>query len=436
MGTVWGMNAVAFWIVVTGSLVAACGALLGNYLVLRRMSLLGDAVSHAILPGLALAFLVTQSRSPGAMFVGAILAGLATVALTGAIRRFAGVPEDAAMGVVFTSLFALGVVIITRAAGDVDLDPGCVLYGILESAALDTQSVLGLEAPRVTITMAVMTALTVAFVVTLWKELKIVSFDPDLATTLGIDARWVHGLLMLMTAAYCVAAFEAVGSILVVAMLIVPPAAAYLLTDRLSVMVALSVVIAVSSAVTGRFAGAAAETSAAGMMAVTAGVHFAAAVIFSPRYGWLVRRVARWATGVKIVREDLLLMRFRVEEKLPGRSLAAEEALKAMRGGWMPRLALWTAFRMGQLRIDPAGLQLTEAGRAVASGLVRGHRLWEAYLEKHFDLPADHLHDSADRIEHFLDDGMRERIADALGQPRVDPHGSPIGGDAAPPSKR
>ncbi|MBZ0271975.1 metal ABC transporter permease, partial [bacterium] len=295
----FGFDPIAFWIVVTGVLVNCTGALLGNYLVLRRMSLLGDAISHAVLPGLAIAFVVTQTRSPLPMLIGALAAGVATIVLTELIHTRVKVPEDSAMGVVFTTLFAIGVVIISKVAAQVDLDPGCVLYGILETAALDTVDIGALEIPRITITMFAAFSAVVAFILLLWKELKIVAFDPALATTLGIPARLVHYALMMMVAGFCVAAFEAVGSILVVAMLIVPPAAAYLCTDRLSFMVVISAVIAAASAFFGRLAAFHLGTSVAAMMAVAAGGFFVLAFFAAPRHGLAARAWYKMRVGMR-----------------------------------------------------------------------------------------------------------------------------------------
>jgi manganese/zinc/iron transport system permease protein len=425
MGTVLGIDSISFWIVVTGMLVNVSGALLGNYLVLRKMSLMGDAISHAVLPGLAISFVVVQSRSPWAMLIGALIAGLLTVLFTELIRNYAKVPEDSAMGVVFTSLFALGVVVIAKVASQVDLDPGCVLYGILESAALDTVMLGPLEIPRIALTMGIMTAAIIAFVLIFWKELKIVSFDPGLATTLGIHAGLVHYLLMAMVAAFTVAAFEAVGSILVVAMLIVPSATAYLLTDRLHWMAVIASAVGIGSAYFGRMAAWHYETSVAGMMAVVAGIFFALAVVFAPKYGYLVKLVFQARMSLRIVREDAMAMLFRWQE-LSNQAMPRSDAIKALGGGWSVRIALRQLFGRGFVSADAVGLSLTEPGRADAVTIIRGHRLWETYLAKNLKLPADHLHEPAHRMEHFLDDELVSEVAKEVGEPSHDPHGRTI----------
>ena len=290
------------WIVIIGMLAAGACALVGNFLVLRRMSMMGDAISHAVLPGLAIAFLVTGARASVTMFVGAAIVGVLTAVFTQWISRFGNVDRGASMGIVFTTLFAVGLLLIVQAADQVDLDPGCVLYGAIELTPLDVvwrPELLGaaLEVPRAALVLAGVLLVNFLFVLIFFKELRISSFDPELATTMGINANLMHYLLMTLVAITTVAAFEAVGSIIVIAMLIVPAAAAHLLTDRLGVMVLLSFLLALLSAVLGHLSALVVpgwlgfeSTSTSGMMAVMAGMIFTAVLFLAPRHGILVRR--------------------------------------------------------------------------------------------------------------------------------------------------
>lgn len=294
--------AIDTWIVVIGALAAVACALLGNFLVLRKMSMMGDAISHAVLPGLALAFLVTGTRASLTMFIGAAIVGVLTAVFTQWISRFGKVDEGASMGIVFTSLFALGLLLIVQAADHVDLDPGCVLYGAIELTPLDVvwrPEVFGavLEVPRAALVLTGVMLLNLVFIIAFYKELKISSFDAELATTMGINANMMHYLLMTLVAVTTVAAFEAVGSIIVIAMLIVPAAAAHLLTDRLSIMVTISAIIAVASALLGHLSALIVprwfgfeSTSTSGMMAVVAGLIFTVVLLCAPKYGILVKR--------------------------------------------------------------------------------------------------------------------------------------------------
>lgn len=411
-------NSLAVWTVAIGVLCNVPCAILGCYLVLRRMSLLGDAISHAVLPGLAVAFLLTGSINGLGMAVGAGVLGVLTAYLTQLVHKSADVPEDASMGVVFTSLFAIGVILITRAASTVDLDPGCVLYGLIEFAPLDTVAAFGGEVPRAVQTLGPVLLATVAFVAVFWKELKLVSFDPALAAAMGFRVALVHYMLMAMVAGVTVASFEAVGSILVIAMLIVPPATAQFLSDRLCGMIGWSVAVAVLSAILGYWGAVRLNTSVAGMMSVAAGGLFFAAVFLSPRHGLVSQAVRRARLALRIARDHVLADLYRQEE--------AGTAAAVTRADWRRRVAQFQLARAGQIEWDAGGWRLTTAGRAEAAELVRTHRLWEAFMSTRLDLPPDHVHAPADRMEHFTGPALRDQLATDLAFPTRDPHGRPI----------
>jgi manganese/zinc/iron transport system permease protein len=404
----------------------ACGTI-GCYLVLRRMSLMGDAVSHAVLPGLVLAFLFTGSLNIGGMLIGAFLIGLLTTFFTQALHRHGGVPADASMGVVFTSLFAIGVVML-RYAGNVDLDAECVLQGQLAYVPLYVTDVFGHSLPRAAVSIGTVLVLNVVFILLLWKELKITSFDPALATTMGMRSGLIHYLLMAMVAGTTVASFEAVGSILVIAMLIVPGATAHLLTDRLDRMLWIAAGVAVLSAYLGflGFARWNSDVEPAGMIAVAAGLLFFLAVLFSPRYGVVSTLVRNMQTTSRILREDILAMLYRLEELGVRRLMGPREAAQAVGGGMAAVAALWRLVRLGLIERASGGLRLTASGRERATHLVRSHRLWEAYLVKYLGLPLDHVHAPAERMEHYIGDKLQEKIAQHLPQEEIDPHGREI----------
>ena len=293
------------WIVIIGALCAVACALPGCFLVLRKMSMMGDAISHAVLPGLAIGFMVTGSRSSLPMFIGAAVVGVLTAIFTQWISRFGRVDRGAAMGIVFTTLFALGLLLIVQASDHVDLDPGCVLYGAVELTPLDvihTFTIAGseIEVPRAAVSLGVVVLLNSILILLLFKEFNLSSFDPSLATTVGINATVMHYLLMAMVAITTVASFEAVGSIIVIAMLVVPASTAYLLTDRLGVMLGLSAVIGILSAGLGHLGAIVVplwfgfeSTSTSGMMACATGVLFVLVWIFSPHYGLLAVKFRR-----------------------------------------------------------------------------------------------------------------------------------------------
>lgn len=411
-----------WWVVAAAALACAACAIIGTFLVLRGLSLLGDAISHAILPGIALAFIFSGSRDVLPMLLGALVAGLATAGLAAGIQRVCRLGSDAALGVVFSSLFALGVLLITWVAQSVDLDPGCVLYGQIEFVPLDTMVILGASIPRAVVWLGVILAVDVLFVVALYKELRVSCFDPAMSTAMGFSAGVIHYLLMTSVAATCVAAFESVGSILVVAMLVAPGATAHLLTDRLSRTIVLAGLLGVTAALLGFMGAKWFNTSVAGVISVAAGLQFVIAAIAAPRHGIATKWIRRGILAVRIAREDYLAALYRRHEAhLASRPMPEVEPGRGIR----QRLArLYARLDMSVQRVG-GELSLTPHGHDQAAAIVRAHRLWETYLAQKTDLPLDHLHEASHRVEHFVSAELAKRLSKAV-QATRDPHGKPI----------
>ncbi len=416
----------AFWIVSIGALTNIACSLIGCYLVLRQMSLMGDAISHAVLPGLVLAFVFSGSLSIFPLFLGAVAVGLLTTFLTQTLHQFGKIHTDASMGVAFTSLFALGVVLLKRYISGMHFDAACVYQGSLLQVALNTVPVGGLEVPRQLFTIGPVLLVNLVFVTLLWKELKITSFDPGLANTVGVSATVMHYALMAIVAVTTVASFEAVGSILVVAMLIVPGATAHLLTDRLGRMLGIAALLAVTAAVLGYALATWWQVEPAGAMTVVVGGCYALAVFFSPRYGVVSKLVNNFRTSLRVVCEDVMAMLYRVEEIGGARRLTRGDVSTAVGGGLLAVCGIRALVKHGQVTDSTAGLNLTETGRQQASQLVRSHRLWESYLVQQLGLPADHVHEPAERVEHFIGDRMRAALERELDDTAQDPHGRDI----------
>lgn len=427
----WGPNAdLAWWTIAVGAIVNTSCALLGCYLVLRRLSLLGDAISHAVLPGIVLAFLFAGRFSPIALLVGAMLSGLLTTLLIETLHRYGGVSQDVGMGVTALALFSVGVLVLTNQAHDVHIDASCVLFGEIEYIPLVTTRLAGLDVPQVLPTMLTALVGVLAFITVFWKELKLAAFDPALASASGFSATLLHYLLMGMTAVVTVAGFEAVGSVLIVAMLIVPPATAFLLTDKLGRMLIWSAVLAVSASLFGYVAAVVFRANVGGMSAVVAGGQFALAVVAAPRHGLLSKAWTALQLRLRIIGEDLAAALFRDEEagvRRTGEGIATSELLRRTGDGMTARMALRRLLRRGDLATVAADrVALTDQGRATAESLVRSHRLWEAYLVENFQLPLDHLHEPAEKIEHFIGPALQQQLAESLPKTTVDPHGREI----------
>ncbi len=282
----------AFWIILTGSLVATCCSLLGCFLILRRMAMVGDAISHAVLPGIVIAFLLTGSRETFPMLVGAGLLGVVTTFLIEFFHRYARVQADAAIGVTFTSLFAIGIILISIYAGQVDLDQDCVLYGEIAYVPLDlwlTDDGLSFG-PRTIWTIGVVTILILLFIYMGYKELFLTSFDPAFAAAIGISTSLWYYLLMTAVSLTTVASFESVGAILVVAFLVAPPATAYLLTDNFKMKLILSVILGILASAAGYYLAVWLDGSIAGAIATVTGLEFLLAFLFSPSRGLLTKQ--------------------------------------------------------------------------------------------------------------------------------------------------
>ncbi|MCC7224787.1 MAG: metal ABC transporter permease [Chitinophagales bacterium] len=288
----------AFWIILTGSLTAACCGILGCFLLLRRLSLLGDAVSHAVLPGIFIAYWLSGSRSSWAVVLGAGAFGMLCTLLIEFLTRKARLQSDAATGLVFTLLFAIGVILIAAFAGQIDLDQDCVLYGEIAYVPLDiwlTEGGTNLG-PRAVWTGGVLLLGIAALVTAGYKGLFITTFDAEYAATLGISTAFWHYALMGAVSLTTVVSFESVGAVLVVAFLIAPAATAYLLTDNLKAMLCLSVLFGILAAIGGYYLAVWLDGSIAGAMASAMGILFVLVLLWS----WYapVLRQKRWVADL------------------------------------------------------------------------------------------------------------------------------------------
>ncbi|MEE3371974.1 MAG: metal ABC transporter permease [Planctomycetota bacterium] len=382
------------WIVITASLAAMACALPGVFLVLRQQSMMGDALSHTVLPGIVVAFLLSYGLRDAAwispstqlatlplfLFGGAVVLGVVSAMLTEFIQRLGHVESSAALGVVFTSLFAFGLLMIRLKADSVHIDPDCVLYGNVETVKLGVAGI-----PRATAMVAGLLVVNLILVLLFYKELTISAFDPNLATTLGIRARLMHYALMATTAATLVAAFESVGSILVITMLVAPTATASLLTDRLPTRLVVTLAIAFTTALLGHAMALTLpalvfsrlgfpeikDASTAGMMAVVAGMLFILAMFFAPRHGMISKALGQTRLTFRLACHDQLRSLYQAERAA---ALAAtfEPATWATRqGSILQHLATWSLIFTHQVTRTSNGHQLTSRGRQSAEQIMK-----------------------------------------------------------------
>ena len=274
-----------FWIVLTGFLVASSTGMLGNLLLLRKMSMMGDALSHAVLPGIVIAYLISGSRASFPLLIGAIIMGLLTTFLIHFFSNKGKIQGDAAMGTVFTFLFAIGIILVTKYAGQADIDADCVLHGELAFVPLQQTSYFGITAPDAVWTLLLLfTFIQLVFWIG-YKGWLLTSFNSEFAASIGIKTAIWHYSLMAATSVATVVSFESVGAILVIAFLVVPAATAYLITKDLKRMVVVIIIQGFLNSFGGYMLSNILNASISGSMAVISFVGFAIVFIVTKKEG-------------------------------------------------------------------------------------------------------------------------------------------------------
>jgi manganese/zinc/iron transport system permease protein len=284
-----------FWIVLTGCLAAIICSLLGCFLILRKMAMVGDAISHSVLPGIIIAFLFSASLDSFPMLIGASAFGLLTTFLIELFNKKGGLQNDASIGITFTCLFAIGVILISLYADNVHIDQDCVLYGEVAYVALEplVSFIPGIEAPHTVWVLSIVMILIMLMIVVGYKGLFLTTFDPMYAVTIGVSTTLWHYVLMSAVSVATVVSFESVGAILIVALLIVPAATAYLLTKSLPKMLILSVVIGVIGAITGYYLSAYLDASVAAAIATMLGAEFIIVFLFNTNEGVIYKALKK-----------------------------------------------------------------------------------------------------------------------------------------------
>jgi manganese/zinc/iron transport system permease protein len=362
------INQAQIEIILVASLVAAACALPGVFLVLRRVSLMSDAISHTVLFGIVIGFSFVRDIHSPLLILFAAVAGVLTVTLSELLLRTRRVKEDAAIGLVFPALFSIAVIIITRDFSNIHLDTDAVLLGELAFAPFNRAQILGANLPKGVWVMGVILLINLVFIGLFYKELKLATFDSALAAALGFSPALIHYGLMASVSVTAVGAFDHVGSILVIALMIAPPAAAYLLTDRLSRMLLISVGIAVASALAGYLAARELDVNISGAMASFAGLFFVAALILAPERGLLARAIQRQRRSRRFA-EEMLLVHLNRHENTQEAEIENSLHHLVEELNWTPQYAQDTVRRAGQhgfVQPQNGSLNLTDSGRQIA----------------------------------------------------------------------
>ena len=389
-----------------------CGVI-GCYVVLRRMAMIGDALSHAVLPGVVLAFIITSSTGIVGLLSGALIAGLVTAVLINVVSRFSRTKEDSSIGIVFTALFALGIIMISALPRGTHFDLQCFLFG--DPLAVGESDLL---------LMAVVCPSVLLIVTLLYHPLKLASFDPIVAAAMGIPVVALHYLLMGMLSATVVAGLKTTGVVLVVALIITPASSAYLLSNRLWKMMLLAGVFGGLSALAGMTLSFVTNWPSGATMVMFASAIFGLVMLASPSQGVVIKMLRRWRIRRRVESEDVLKAVYRnteADDTWCGIHRVAE--VTHLTAGNVASIAN-ELVRGGLLQRSQTALQLTATGRSRAIQLVRAHRLWESYLTERANVPPTEVHAQAEELEHVP--GLVDEVDDNLGHPRLDPHGEVI----------
>jgi ABC-type Mn2+/Zn2+ transport system permease subunit/Mn-dependent DtxR family transcriptional regulator len=390
-----------------------CGVL-GCFIILRNMALIGDALSHAILPGVVAGFMIA-GHSVLAFFVGSVVAGVIAAILITWLQRNVRTKDDAAIGIVFSAMFALGIMGIswlTRREG-VHLDMKDFLFG----------NVLGIADQDLWLT-GLITAYSLVCITVFYRYFFITTFQSVVARTIGISSSTVHYFLMLLLSFAVVASLQSVGVILVVAMLIIPASTAYLLTNKLERMLVIAAIVGVLSTTVGLLLAIIFETTPGPAMTLVGAFFYALAIAFSPKRGLLVRAFRSFRKQRSIKSEDVLktIARLHEQKKLNYGSVAEQLKIPQQQVD----KALTRLMKDGSITRYKDKIELTPVGIERAYQLIRAHRLWESYLAKEMGMDQTQIHANAEDLEHRLPESFLQEIEEHLEHPKFDPHGSPI----------
>lgn len=403
-----------------GSVVALVSGVIGCLVILRKMAFLGDALSHAMIAGVAGGYLFMkmlfgiEAHAPGMLF-GSLIAAVLTVALIGFVSRVSRIKEDTAIGIMYTGIFAAGVVVVSIFRNYIHIDLMHFIMGdVLGVADTDLWA------------SAVTAALVLSVIVMLFRHFQLTTFDPVMAVSIGMPVVLIDYALTTMVSLVVVSAVSMVGVILVVGLLITPAATAYLLSDRLERMMMLAAIFGVTGVVGGLYLCVWLDSSGGGAIMLFCTLQFLVVLIVAPHYGLL----ARWMRLRRIVPqqlvEDILGTVLRHGDQPV--AVAAIELYVQDHGGI--QRAVHSLVSQGLLEMGQKGVVLTNEGRNEALRILRAHRLWETYLE-HVGTPEEEIHTRAHSLEHMHDPSAVDYLDELLGHPVKDPHGKEIPEDAS-----
>lgn len=415
-------NANVRYVVLGVMLLGASTAVVGCFTFLRKKSLVGDAVAHSVLPGICLAFIFSQVRHPVVLLLGAFISGWLSILSIDFISKKSRIKADAAIAIVLTVFFGVGIMLLsyiqsTGNAAQSGIDH--FLFG--QAAALIGSDVI------------VLGIVCVVLVLTVWllfKEFSIVSFDADYAQSLGLPVRTLEFILSTLTVIAIAVGIQAVGVVLMAAMLITPAAAARYWTNKLYFMVALAASFGALSGLFGSYISYTAPKMPTGPWIIIAVTMIAfISMTFAPERGFYFKWLSKRRKVFRTLDENLLKIFFHLGEKkqnlLAPRSITDLQNRRYFDEALM-RLSLKRLCNEGLVDDLLGTWSLTEKGVIEAKRIAKLHRLWELYMSKFLKMPADHVHEGAESLEHFFTPKLEAMLEEQLDYPETDPHDKPI----------
>ena len=408
-----------------GSIIlTATAAIVGTFTFLRKKALVGDAVAHAILPGICLAFILSGTKNPIYLITGAFISGWISLVLIDFISARSRINEDTAIGLILAVFFGIGIFMLTI----IQKSGNAAQTGLDQFLFGNAASLIGEDL----ISFSIVAFLLLLALILFFKEFTLLSFDKDFARVIGYPVKRLELLLTTLTVMAIVIGIQAVGVILMAAMLITPAAAARYWTDKLIVMIILAAVFGAISGVSGAFISYAAPSMPTGpwivlVVSFIAGISFMAA----PRKGIIFNMVKRYRFRKRMNEENILKAMYHLGEDRND-FMAERTKDEIIEKRFFSRKKLEKGLRrlrnQGYLSQKNKKLKLTPEGKSKGQRIVRLHRLWELYLTEYLRIAPDHVHEDAETIEHILTPEMEQRLEKLLKHPEVDPHDERIPG--------
>ena len=403
-------------------LLSISSAVVGCFTFIKKKSLVGDVISHAVLPGICISFMVSGSKDPFLLIIGAFISGWVSILVMDAIIQNTKIKEDAATGLSLSVFFGVGILLMTYIqhsgnASQSGLDT--FLFG--KAAALIGKDLLAFSI------IAIIVLLTVFF---FYKEFKLISFDPQFARVIGLPIKRLEMILTSITVLAVVTGIQAVGVVLMAAMLITPAAAARFWTNRLSYMILLASIFGAFSGISGAFISYSAPSMPTGpWMVMVLSIIALISFFFAPGKGIVIRQWRRFSIRRQLLEENLLKAFYRIGENSGDHfSQVAVDDIQLVRNFSPAQLAkgLRKLRINGYVERNNGTWFLTNEGFEKGKRITRLHRLWELYLTKYLRIAPDHVHEDADTIEHVITPELEARLERLLEYPTEDPHLSEI----------